>query len=235
MEISNGNDGTPTIRTSGWVSVNDSSRRTSCLAVPARSAWIRSTASASGFPANRSAAAHACSAVRSVSRGWVRLITTPASGISSSESRSAKNAASRRAGRSADETTRNSVPLRRRIAWVREARVANPPNVESSATTISEASLSMDEPTTAETPRIAVLMAPVINRPTPRPGAANTRMRRLSMNAPSRRGASRKSRALREGGVSTTTRSHVESSSNWPSFSMAMYSCVPAKEVTMVL
>ena len=60
-------------------------------------------------------------------------------------------------------------------------------------------------------------------------------MSRPSRNDPSRRGASRKSSADREGGVSTTMRSHDRSASararSWPSFSIAMYSCVPAKEL----
>ena len=60
------------------------------------------------------------------------------------------------------------------------------------------------------------------------------------MNLPSRKlesrsGASRKSSALRDGGVSTTIRSHRPvrwaSLSSCPSFSIAMYSCVPANEL----
>ena len=60
-------------------------------------------------------------------------------------------------------------------------------------------------------------------------------MNRPSRNDPSRLGASRKSSADRDGGVSTTMRSHVRSRSawarSWPSFSIAMYSCVPANEL----
>ena len=71
-----------------------------------------------------------------------------------------------------------------------------------------------------------------------RAGAVRIRMNRPSRNEPIRAGASRKSRALRDGGVSTTMRSHVPSASartrSWPSFSIAMYSCVPAKEVERV-
>jgi hypothetical protein len=48
-------------------------------------------------------------------------------------------------------------------------------------------------------------------------------------------GASRKSRAERDGGVSTITRSQVPSRSawarSWLSFSIAMYSWVPANEL----
>ena len=60
-------------------------------------------------------------------------------------------------------------------------------------------------------------------------------MNRPSRNEPSRFGASRKSSAERDGGVSTTMRSQVPSRSacarSWPSFSIAMYSCVPANEL----
>ena len=43
-------------------------------------------------------------------------------------------------------------------------------------------------------------------------------------------GASRKSSADRDGGVSTMTRSHCSLARSCPSFSIAMYSCVPAKD-----
>ena len=54
-------------------------------------------------------------------------------------------------------------------------------------------------------------------------------MNRPSRNDPSRFGASRKSSADRLGGVSTTIRSQRSSARSWPSFSIAMYSCVPEK------
>ena len=56
-------------------------------------------------------------------------------------------------------------------------------------------------------------------------------MKRPSSNDESRSGASRKSSADRDGGVSTTMRSQVPVACSWPSFSMAMYSCVPANEL----
>ena len=43
-------------------------------------------------------------------------------------------------------------------------------------------------------------------------------------------GASRKSSADRDGGVSTMIRSHWSLARSWPSFSIAMYSCVPAND-----
>src|SRR5260370_740758 len=60
-------------------------------------------------------------------------------------------------------------------------------------------------------------------------GAASCLGRLPSRTRPSRWGASRKSRADRLGGVSTTIRSHSSARRSWPSFSIAMYSCVPAK------
>ncbi len=110
------------------------------------------------------------------------------------------------------------------------ARSRNPPNIESSDCTNDEASDSICEPTMEETPRIARPTAPVTTRPIPRPGAMSSLIMRPSRNEPSRCGASRKSRALRDGGVSTTTRSHSPSAASCPSFSIAMYSCVPEKD-----
>jgi hypothetical protein len=60
-------------------------------------------------------------------------------------------------------------------------------------------------------------------------GAVSSRIRRPSRNRLSRCGASRKSSADRLGGVSTTIRSHSSARRSWPSFSIAMYSWVPAK------
>ncbi len=66
-------------------------------------------------------------------------------------------------------------------------------------------------------------------RPPARAGASSSRSIRPSRNRDSRAGASRKSSAERDGGVSTTIRSHSSRARSWPSFSIAMYSCVPAK------
>ncbi|CFR68491.1 Uncharacterised protein [Mycobacterium tuberculosis] len=77
-------------------------------------------------------------------------------------------------------------------------------------------------------------ITPVISRPMPRPGASNSLHSRLSMKLPSRFGASKKSSALRDGGVSTTIRSQRSWLSSWPSFSIAMYSWVPASDVATV-
>ncbi len=47
-------------------------------------------------------------------------------------------------------------------------------------------------------------------------------------------GASRKSSAERDGGVSTTIRSQPPVAASWPSFSIAMYSCVPENDEEIV-
>ncbi len=65
-------------------------------------------------------------------------------------------------------------------------------------------------------------------RPPTFAGAMSSLMNFPSRKDPSRFGASRKSRADRDGGVSTTIRSHSSRARSWPSFSIAMYSCVPA-------
>ena len=59
-------------------------------------------------------------------------------------------------------------------------------------------------------------------------GRMKTRSERPSMNWVRRRGASRKSSALRVGGVSSTSRSKCPSLCSSNSFSIAMYSCEPA-------
>ncbi len=65
-------------------------------------------------------------------------------------------------------------------------------------------------------------------RPPTFAGAISKRMNLPSRKDPSRFGASRKSSAEREGGVSTMIRSHSSRARSCPSFSIAMYSCVPA-------
>ena len=65
-------------------------------------------------------------------------------------------------------------------------------------------------------------------------GPVSKRIIRPSSALESRVGASRKSSAERDGGVSTTIRSHRPVAASWPSFSIAMYSCVPENDVEMV-
>jgi hypothetical protein len=67
-------------------------------------------------------------------------------------------------------------------------------------------------------------------RPPARAGAVSSRIIVPSRKRPIRFGASRKSSADRDGGVSTMIRSHWSVARSWPSFSIAMYSCVPAKD-----
>lgn len=92
----------------------------------------------------------------------------------------------------------------------------------------------MSPPMIVETPRIARLIAPVTIRPTPRPPPTSIFIRRPDRNEPNRFGASRKSSAFRDGGVSTTIRSQRFSESSLPSFSIAMYSCVPENDDAIV-
>jgi hypothetical protein len=82
--------------TSGWALVNRSASRCSRVATVIRSACTRNAPSASFAPlppasATASAAASARVADSAVvAGGWVRLTTSPASGIPSEESRSTK-------------------------------------------------------------------------------------------------------------------------------------------------
>ncbi len=73
-----------------------------------------------------------------------------------------------------------------------------------------------------ETPRPVTLAASPV-------GFMKTRSDLPSMNWVSRFGASRKSSALRVGGVSSTSRSNLPSVCSSNSFSIAMYSCEPAR------
>ena len=71
-------------------------------------------------------------------------------------------------------------------------------------------------------------------RPPARAGEASSRIMRPSRKVDIRWGASRKSSAERDGGVSTTIRSHWPEAASWPSFSIAMYSCVPENDEEIV-
>ncbi len=139
---------------------------------------------------------------------------------------------SRIASRSGAATSRNAVCGSCRIRYVWSARCRKPPNIESSAATKPDRSVSNWAPrifcTAREnSPNDAVTRLNML-RP-PRAGASSMRSIRPSRNRDSRAGASRKSSAERDGGVSTMIRSHSSPARNWPSFSIAMYSCVPAK------
>jgi hypothetical protein len=72
-------------------------------------------------------------------------------------------------------------------------------------------------------------------QPPVRAGPDSSRIMRPSSADDIRCGASRKSSAERLGGVSTTIRSQRPSAASWPSFSIAMYSCVPENELEIVL
>ena len=112
------------------------------------------------------------------------------------------------------------------------ARSRKPPNIVSNACTNADTSAqhlpAEDRRAAGEQrePRPDDLAQP---RPPARAGADSSRIMRPSRNFDMRCGASRKSSAERDGGVSTTIRSHRPSRRSWPSFSIAMYSCVPEK------
>lgn len=162
-----------------------------------------------------------------------RLRTRPASGIRSAARRSTKYAASRSASRSGAATTRKAVPGAWSSLYVASARVRNPPNIVSIAATNVCTSCRSWPPSSL--PRAPVIIdIPTLRnfipaRPPTLAGASRTRISLPSRKEPSRLGASRKSSAEREGGVSTTMRSHSSRARSCPSFSIAMYSCVPAK------
>jgi hypothetical protein len=101
-------------------------------------------------------------------------------------------------------------------AYVCSARSRNPPNNASKLVTNSCTSRSTCAPrirliAEVNRPNDALSTRADI-RPAPRAGAAKTRMSRPSRNEPRRLGASRKSRAEREGGVSTMIRSQCSPS-----------------------
>ena len=108
----------------------------------------------------------------------------------------------------------------------------------SNACTNADASASICPPRIVDTalansvnPAPTILRSP---RPPARAGADSSRIMRPSRNVDMRCGASRKSSAERDGGVSTTIRSHFSVAASWPSFSIAMYSCVPENDVEIV-
>ncbi len=116
---------------------------------------------------------------------------------------------------------------------MRSARSRKPPNIESVALTKVWTSVSSWAPKIF--PRVPVSRPIpafrnfIADRPPTLAGAVRIRITLPSRKDPSRFGASRKSSADRDGGVSTTMRSHSSAARSWPSFSIAMYSCVPAK------
>ena len=118
------------------------------------------------------------------------------------------------------------------------ARSRKPPNIVSNACTNADASASICPPRIVDTalaksvnPVPTILRSP---RPPARAGADSSRIMRPSRNFDMRCGASRKSSAERDGGVSTTIRSQFSVAASWPSFSIAMYSCVPENDVEIV-
>ena len=113
------------------------------------------------------------------------------------------------------------------------ARSLNPPNMVSIADTKVCTSRSswlpmilVITPVTMPNPALSIRNPDL---PPSLAGATSSRSSLPSRKRLSRCGASRKSSADLLGGVSTTIRSHSSARRSWPSFSIAMYSCVPAK------
>ena len=96
------------------------------------------------------------------------------------------------------------------------------------------ASASTSEPTTSPIARSNGCVAALTTRMPRRAGSISSRNSRWSRKRASTPGASRKSRALRLGGVSTMTRSNRSSSCSWCSVSAAMYSWVPLSAPEML-
>ena len=116
-----------------------------------------------------------------------------------------------------------------RSSRTRAARSRNPSSIPSKAWKKATASWTMSAPATLEMVRSRAWAATPMNRSPTRVGAISAWKTRFSRKWVSRRGASRKSRAFRDGGVSTTTTSNPPSSTSSWSFSMAMYSWVPER------
>ena len=127
--------------------------------------------------------------------------------MSSSLSRSTKYAASRSASGSGAATTRNAVPSACSSAKVFSARCRKPPKSVSNAATKVCMSRSTWAPSTLVSALVTIEKPAVISRAGPLAGASSSLMKRPSRKLERRSGASRKSSADREGGVSTTIRS----------------------------
>ena len=114
------------------------------------------------------------------------------------------------------------------------ARCRKPPNSASNAVTKVCTSRMIPAPSTLVITADTMVKPTLISRSGPRAGASSSRRNRPSSSVLRCSGASRKSRADRAGGVSTTIRSQRPSASamacSWPSFSIAMYSWVPEKD-----
>ncbi len=107
------------------------------------------------------------------------------------------------------------------------ARSRNPCSMPSNASKKATASSTTSAPTTRAMVRSTRWVAAPTARRYDDVGMISKRKMRLSSSFVSRRGASRKSRALRVGGVSITIRSNCPVACSSCSFSIAMYSCVP--------
>ena len=136
--------------------------------------------------------------------GCTRLTTSPPNGIPASRSLSRKKIASATGSRSGEVTIRNVVAGSASSALTPAARSRKPSNTAASAAKKTFRSFSRSTP--VRRPR--TLKTTDVPRPTTRAaspvGASRTRSARPSRKPVSRSGASRKSSALRDGGVSST-------------------------------
>ena len=114
------------------------------------------------------------------------------------------------------------------------ARRRNPASMPAKAWKKATASVNTAVPTTLPIARSIGCVATVIIRIPGRVGSIISLNRRWSRKRESTPGAARKSRALRVGGVSTTTRSKRSSAARRWSVSAAMYSCVPLSDPAML-
>ena len=140
-------------------------------------------------------------------RGWTRLTTSPAGTTPVPPSLPTKNSASSTASGRGDVTTTYAVAGSARSARTAAARVRNPSSMPWNAWKNATASWTISAPATFEIVRSRACVATETARRYARVGMSTARNSRFSRNCVSRRGASRRSSALRVGGVSTTTTS----------------------------
>ena len=179
-----------------------------------------------------SARASARSAEASRVLRLTRFTTTPASGMLSSFRRSTKYAASRSASRCGVATTRNVVCG---DGQQLERLVRSLPETAEDRLEGGDEGLQVGQQPTAEdlVQRARDQVEAHADQSERSAGAGQQHLQEAAVQHEERcSGASRKSSAERAGGVSTTIRSQAPvstaSACSWPSFSIAMYSCVPA-------
>ncbi len=150
----------------------------------------------------------------SAKRGWTRLTTRAVTDISDSASLPAKWTASSTESGRGEATRMKAVSSWTSSSRTRAARVRKPSSIPSKAWKKATASWTMSAPATLEMVRRRAWAATPMNLSPARVGFISAWKTRFPRKWVSRLGASRKSRALRVGGVSTTTRSNPPSSTS---------------------